>query len=179
MLSAQASPFVPLSFEPVVIFNDGVPAMVAQDEHEVLHNIPDEAIDEAFPPTAEEAAELEEAEHYVNLMARLALMEEREEAARNDHIGLAKRWEARRELVGRPRQAKHLVSHVEHGKRCSLHEDLGQDLVIHDQSRIDIEHRLRARQNAGNGKAAYKQHHGHHATQRKNSRPIQQPRKQS
>ena len=48
------------AFEPALefaIFNDGVPSSVfygSHPEHDVIHHIPDEAIDELFPPTAEE-----------------------------------------------------------------------------------------------------------------------------
>uniref|UniRef100_A0A6T6G227 Uncharacterized protein n=1 Tax=Craspedostauros australis TaxID=1486917 RepID=A0A6T6G227_9STRA len=183
MLSAHATPFVPLTYEPVelAIFNDGVPAMVPTDKHEVVHNIPDEAIDEIFPPTAEEAAELEIVEHYVSLMARLDLMEELEEAARNDHTGFLKRWEARRELSGRPRQARHSVSHVDHGKRPSIQRDITDGIVVHDQSHLELENRLRAREYSKSGglrqgKAAFKTklQAPHH---RRASNTIQQPRK--
>ena len=54
-LSPTAQPFQPaLEF---AIFNDGVPCSVfygCHPEHDVIHHIPDEAIDELFPPTAEE-----------------------------------------------------------------------------------------------------------------------------
>jgi hypothetical protein len=48
------------AFQPAwefAIFNDGVPCSVfygCNPEHDVIHHIPDEAIDELFPPTAEE-----------------------------------------------------------------------------------------------------------------------------
>merc|ERR1719378_1792619 len=72
--------------------------------------------------TAQEAAELEAVEVFVEMMAALSRMEEREEIARfsEDHTGLGKRWEARRELVGKPRPAKHSVEKVVHGKRPAL-----------------------------------------------------------
>jgi hypothetical protein len=54
-LSPTAQAFQPaLEF---AIFNDGVPSSVfygSHPEHDVIHHIPDEAIDELFPPTAEE-----------------------------------------------------------------------------------------------------------------------------
>ena len=60
------------------IFNQGVPSLTfSGSESEFLHTIADEAIDEAFPPNAAEAAELEAAETFVSLMAQLALLEEK------------------------------------------------------------------------------------------------------
>lgn len=58
-------------------------------------------MDEAFPPTAEDAAELEAVEIYVELMARLDLLERQEEAERLVHEALQRRLHARRGLVGR------------------------------------------------------------------------------
>ena len=53
-LSPLAQPFQPMEF---AIFNDGVPSSVfygSHPDHEVLRLISDEAIDELFPPSAEE-----------------------------------------------------------------------------------------------------------------------------
>jgi hypothetical protein len=62
--------------------------------------------------------ELEAVEMFVEMMANLAHLEEKEEMTRfsEDHVGLAKRWEARRELHGKPRPPKHLVQKVVHQK---------------------------------------------------------------
>ena len=72
VLSPQAAPFHPLSYEPInlAVYNDGVPSLAFSkgSESEVLHGISDDTIDEAFPPTAEEAAELEAAELFVSMM---------------------------------------------------------------------------------------------------------------
>ena len=102
------------------IFNDGVPSLVPVSEADIsdlLHGIPDDAIDETFVPTAEEAAEIEAAMDFVDTMATLAYMEEQEEMARFNFGHIKKRWESRRAegLNGRPRPAKHLVKPVHHG----------------------------------------------------------------
>jgi len=61
ILSPLASPFVPIEAHNDVdsafraIYINGVPELVAfgeHSDHEVIHNIPDEAIDELFPPNA-------------------------------------------------------------------------------------------------------------------------------
>ena len=54
--SATAQPFHPMSVE-FAIFNDGVPSSVFygdHPEHAVVRHIPDEAIEELFPPAADE-----------------------------------------------------------------------------------------------------------------------------
>ena len=173
VLSPQATAFTP-SFEPVnlAIFNDGVPAMSFQPGHEseLLHGIPDDAIDEAFPPTAEEAAELEAAEYFVSLMANLAFLEEREEATRSVHAGLKKRWEARRELVGRPRLPKHLVHSVPHGEPRLADSN---SLVVHDHAHEVLENRMRAKESSRMAKPRVTKKVAKGPVQK----PIQQPRK--
>jgi hypothetical protein len=73
-------------------------------EHEVVQHIPDEAIEEMFPPSAEDVAEMEAADDFVETMAWLSYLDECDEQARFNFAGLKKRWEARREagLVGKP-----------------------------------------------------------------------------
>jgi hypothetical protein len=119
-LNADAPPFHPM-YEPVnlAIFNDGVPSMTLPSEADrakILHGIEDEAIDENFPPDAEDAAELEEAEAFVLEMAQLALLEEREERARSGFVHIKKRWEVRRAAGprGRPHPAMNLIVPVDH-----------------------------------------------------------------
>ncbi|KAL7544501.1 hypothetical protein ACHAWF_007877 [Thalassiosira exigua] len=56
--SDSAEPARPLEF---AIFNDGIPSSVfygIHPEHEVVQHIPDEAIEELFPPNAEEVSSL-------------------------------------------------------------------------------------------------------------------------
>ena len=61
MVSPLASPFVPVESRDDIqsdfraIYVNGVPELVAfgeHSDHELIHNIPDETIDELFPPTA-------------------------------------------------------------------------------------------------------------------------------
>jgi hypothetical protein len=118
-LSPYASPFHPMN-EPahLCIFNDGIPSLM-MPAHDAAQGISDEALDEAFPPDAQEAAELEAVQQFVEMLATLSLLEEREEAARLNFTGVKKRWESRRAegLVGRPHSATHLVepkAHVPH-----------------------------------------------------------------
>jgi hypothetical protein len=50
----MAQPFQPIEF---AIFNEGVPSSVfygAHPEHDIVSHIADEAIDETFPPSAED-----------------------------------------------------------------------------------------------------------------------------
>lgn len=58
-LSPSAEPFEPPAPLEFAIFNDGIPSSVfygCHPEHEVLTHIPDEAIEELFPPSAEEVS---------------------------------------------------------------------------------------------------------------------------
>ena len=62
-LSPLAQTFQPMEF---AIFNDGVPSSVfygSHPDHEVLRLISDEAIDELFPPSAEEVRHVSVAVH--------------------------------------------------------------------------------------------------------------------
>lgn len=172
VLSPLAAPFHPIMGEEVnpTIFHNGVPVLTVQgSESDFLRTISDEALDDAFPPTAEEAAEMEAAEFFVNLMANLALLEEREEAIRAEHVGLKKRWEARRSLEGKPKAAMHSINEVKHGAPHLLES---RDIVPHASMPLT---QVRAVQNAKskidvkmNKKLGNKMAF---------MRPIQQPRK--
>ena len=124
-LSATAPPFHPSSLEHedfAYVYNDGVPGMVLTSEHdvaEVLYGIQDQAIDENFPPTAEEAAEMEAVQAFVEMMATLAFLEEREEQSRNNFESFDKRWERRRAegLTGKPHPPKGSVQPKIHSPR--------------------------------------------------------------
>lgn len=59
--SPSAQPFVPSASLEFAIFNDGIPSSVfygAHPEHEVVQHIPDDAIEELFPPSAEDVSAL-------------------------------------------------------------------------------------------------------------------------
>jgi hypothetical protein len=185
VLSPLAPAFHPQAFyEPVnlAIFNDGVPSCMFQAGQEtmLLHGITDDALDEAFPPDASDAAELEACEFFVSLMSNLAYLEEREEAARSEyHLGLKKRWAARRELIGRPRPPRNSVHSVSHGDHFMTDS---QDLVVQDNNRHSIEHQMRAR-NYDATRGHNQIHNNKKMMQNymplKNRMPIIQPRKQS
>jgi len=129
MLSPLATPFTytgaPNHVESVfkAIYVNGVPQLVAfgeHSDHEVIHNIPDDAIDELFPPTATDAAELDATDDFLRTMVDLSFLEEREEKARNDEFfHMKKRWESRRQegLKGKGKQTQSHVGmrHVIHG----------------------------------------------------------------
>lgn len=182
MLSVSAKPFHPVHGPEMnaVVYNDGIPSCTYEGTgSEFSHSIADETIDEVFlgSMSAQEAAEIEAVEVFVEMMATLARMEEREEVARfsEDHTGLGKRWEARRELVGKPRPAKHSVKKVVHGTRPG--EEKATDLVAFASNVLREEHRTRQREVARAAKLASHKtapHHAHHQAKK----PIQQPRKQ-
>lgn len=181
MLSVTAKPFHPVHSPEInaVVYNDGIPSCTFEGTgSEFSHSITDETIDEVFlgSMTAQEAAELEAVEVFVEMMAALSRMEEREEIARfsEDHTGLGKRWEARRELVGKPRPAKHSVKKVVHGTRPSVEK--ATDLVAFASNVLREEHKTRQREVARAAKLAsnHKTHHAHHQAKM----TIQQPRKQ-
>lgn len=173
-LSPDAPSFYPSSFEHgdfAYVYNDGVPGFVLTCENdvaEVLHGIQDKAIDENFPPTAEEAAEMEAVQAFVEMMAGLALMEEHEERARVDFASFEKRWEARRAegLTGKPNPPKGLVQLKNHHPRLAQSvKTLVKTSPVHVHPPKD------------HGPAKFAIHKnpkhisGHH--------PIQQPRKQN
>lgn len=180
VLSPLAKPFHPLMGQDVnsIIYNDGVPALAFQGSpSQFLHTIEDETLDEAFPPSAEDAAELEAVEIFVEMMATLSYLEDKEEAARDLHSGLKKRWEARRELVHRPKPAKHLVKSVVHAQPNTVGS---LDIVVFDHSHVLQEHRLRQRESAHMAKLSMpKKNNGNKMSMMHQHKPIQQPRKQN
>lgn len=179
-LSASAKPFHPHCFyEPVsvAIYNEGIPSMVLKSEDavsQILHGIQDEALDEEFPPDAQEAAELEAVEIFVEMMAQLSLLEEMEERARTSFSHIKKRWEARRKegLKNRPRSPKHMVDRSDHKTQThTLFSSQCRSVVPyshhHNREKV-LQHEAVARRNETVRKMPVMQ------------RPvIQQPRKQS
>ena len=179
-LSVDAAPFRPsgLWYDPVniCIYNDGEPTMTLvteKDRYDILHGINDEALDQVFPPNAEEAFELETTEAFVQEMAILAMLEEREEQARCTFCYHEKRWEVRRAAgpSGRPRPAMHLIIPVVHNAKIhvpdttalAFHQFSGRRSGEHYE-RSKIEKRLCSRRTK---------------TAAPPSRPIVQPRKNS
>lgn len=179
LLSPLATPFQPSSSSSMngVIFNDGVPSLVSND-NEILHGIQDETIDECFPCDAADAAELEAVEMFVDILATLSVLEEREERARASFTGFPKRWEARREegLVGKPKPSHgsiELVDHVHVGKAVTT-----KDLVLVDHRLTPaaiLESRQRAREESRRINSRTEKKMG----RINQPRPLQQPRKQN
>jgi len=188
VLNPLASSFHPRFDEPLdfgTIYTNGVPSASfsgTHPEHDTLHNIPDNAIDEAFPPSANEAAELDAVMDFVLTMSYLNVVEEQEEKARMNFSHVGKRWEARRTrgMVGRPHPAKSPKAGNSLGM-AKNHQMYSQetDIVLYDWGKKnympyhDMEC-MRSR-NIGRG------HHGihkRHASGRGHMKPIQQPRKQ-
>jgi len=170
-----------------VVFNDGVPSSMLSD-HDIVYGYSGEALDENFPPTAQDAAELEAVEFFVDIMATLDMLEDMEEKARSSFCHIKKRWEARREdgLVSKPRPAKHSVQPVDHTSSSS-HHAVGKSLMTTDVVPFDqsnrvlavalLHSRTRAREdfrraNNSNNKGNAKLNHGLR-------KPLQQPRKQN
>jgi hypothetical protein len=142
-LSASAKPFHPYTFhDPVnsMIYNDGIPSMVMGSKDgmsQILHGIQDDALDEEFPPDAQEAAELEAVEIFVEMMAQLSLLEEMEESSRVDFHHIKKRWECRRQegLKSRPHAPRNLVDRNEHKASMSSFAANCRSLVPHSHHR--------------------------------------------
>ena len=176
-MRADAPPFHPSSFEHGdfgYVYNDGVPGYVLTSEHdvaEVLHGIQDTAIDENFPPTAQEAAEMEAVQAFVEMMAQLSFWEEHEEEARS-FVSLEKRWECRRAegLMGKPNPAKGLVQPKDHSPR------LAQSIKTLVKMAPASHHVHPPKEVAKHPKVAMPKTTKHGATGR---HPIQQPRKQN
>lgn len=102
LLSPLAVPFQPSSeffFDnsEFVIYNDGMPSMVcANGRGDIIGGISEEALDLMFPPSAQDVAEMEACDIFVEFLAVLSLMEDQEELARKQFGHIPKRWEARR-----------------------------------------------------------------------------------
>jgi hypothetical protein len=121
ILSPLAAPFYPSSnmeeecpFS--VIYSNGIPTGLI-NEHESIANIPDYTIDEKFPPTAVDAAEMDAVDDFLNVMVDLSFIEDREERGRTDIGSVAsRRWEAKRQegLKGRPHLSYGSVERIIH-----------------------------------------------------------------
>jgi len=187
VLSPLASPFVPVkvpydtnsAFRAIYI--NGVPELVAfgeHSDHEVIRNIPDEAIDELFPPTATDAAELDATYEFLRTMVDLSYLEEREEKARNGFSHVKKRWESRRQegLKGKPTQGNNIdMRRVIHG--TSMLDPAEKNIVtfgtnIVRSSFVEQDSRIREKSMTKHQNIP-RRSKGLHG----NSRTIQQPRK--
>lgn len=191
VLSPLATPFVPTregyqefaSFSG--LYNDGVTAGVFYGnhvDHTVIHNIPDDSIEEIFPPSAADAAELDAVDDFLRAMVDLSFLEEDEEKTRENYGHyLKKRWEARRQngLLGKPhtfsRSGMQNMNHafanmLKPNERKLVHFDR------HRRAHCNIENKRRLLAAAKNhdrhlyGKKGCGSSYGY-------SKPIQQPRK--
>uniref|UniRef100_A0A6U3S1N0 Uncharacterized protein n=2 Tax=Ditylum brightwellii TaxID=49249 RepID=A0A6U3S1N0_9STRA len=184
LLSPLASPFTPTpryaeASPEFVIFADGKPSLVCagdHPEHEILQGIDDSAIDEMFPPTAEEAAEIEAVEFFVTTLAEISLLEDREERARTAFSHIKKRWEARRGagLRGKPYPAR---SNPDQFKSAGLAKSKETSLISTEHyprafALPDVESRLRCK-DAKRREISQKINKNQH----RQLMPIQQPRK--
>jgi hypothetical protein len=163
------------------IFDDqGMPILSPVDsegESKIIRGISDEALDEKFPPTAEDAAELEAVELYVTTMASLAMLEEQEEKMRNDPAHhLPKRWEVRREqgLVRRPREATREADKIAKAHRKV--DPAGEDEAIirfdrRGHSAMAVTRTMEAKHSHAMKYPAFAR------ASKKLNKPIQQPRK--
>lgn len=176
MLSPTAHPFHPIaSPESFQIFNDGIPSLVPL-ESDIIHGFSDDAIDECFPPTAEDAAELDAVEEFIRILVHLEMLEEREERVRNDFSLMPKRWAARRELQGRPRPAR---STPEVQPRRSTKED-ELNLVIFDRKQRNFDCEKMEHHHSHKDMSMMSKHQvtrSNKALNGRPTRPIIQPRK--
>eukprot|EP01083_Nonionella_stella_P211183 763851_1 len=181
ILSPHANPYVPMtghcedesSFK--AIYVNGKPELVLtgeHPEHEIIHNIADDAIDEVFPPTAADAAELEALDNFLTMMVNLSYLEESEEKARNEMSHIKKRWESRQGLKGRPHNVTNMATRTNHILFSTEEKNLvryGQHLRKSSNSSMDS--RKREPFMVKNNKSkANKNLHGY-------IKPIHQPRK--
>ena len=115
ILSPLAPTFTPNTAQ-FAIYNNGVPSMVSageKGESEIIAGLSDEVLDIIFPLTAQDVAEMEECDAFVDVLATLSLLEDQECVYRQHFEQFhRKRWESRREngLVGRPRPARNTIS---------------------------------------------------------------------
>lgn len=195
VLSAEASPFHPPATYheaiDIAIYNDGVPCMTLvseEDRCKILHGITDEAIDEGFPLDAADAAEIEVMEEFVIEMANLAMLEEREEQARQSFNHIKKRWEARRKQGPSqhgPRPRMNLIVPTEHVTKTPHNNHTPptvSSLVPYSHSLRAMEDKMRAQEVVQSRRGSVEPRHiksGTNSNNNKTRRPIQQPRKDS
>ena len=183
ILNPTAQSFHPRFNEPLdfgTVFNNGVPSAVLTGtqypEHDTLHNISDDALEEAFPPTADEAAEIDAMMDFVLTMSYFDVIEEQEEHARSGFSCHGKRWEVRRGegLRGRPHSARSEPSAI---------VARNHHLFADDTSIVSHNHSPRTFQPYSDMESMRSTYHGKARTSPKKkmingfTRPIHQPRK--
>eukprot|EP00574_Skeletonema_japonicum_P004641 CAMPEP_0201723698 /NCGR_PEP_ID=MMETSP0593-20130828/7650_1 /ASSEMBLY_ACC=CAM_ASM_000672 /TAXON_ID=267983 /ORGANISM="Skeletonema japonicum, Strain CCMP2506" /LENGTH=173 /DNA_ID=CAMNT_0048214829 /DNA_START=114 /DNA_END=635 /DNA_ORIENTATION=- len=173
---------MPTSALEFAIYNEGRPSCTFygnQSEHDVLQCINEEAIETCFPPSAEDAAELDAAEDFVETMAWLSFLDECDERARFSFEGLGKRWSARRAagLIGKPNPMREgvVVSRPRAGTFTTGGSSISEtDLVSYTPRKFEEKPRRFGKMHGG-------QQYGHVPRNVKTSHSfnIQQPRKQN
>ena len=181
LLSPLAPAFTPSKPE-FAIYNDGVPCMISAGERgevEIIAGLSDEVLDIIFPLTAEDAAELEECDSFVETLATLSILEDQETLFRQRfHDFHVKRWEARREegLIGRP-----------HPKRNTIKPKIHRNLKMGREDETNIvsfAHSLKQKERLSLKKLNKAENKSLKAQKKmksfvSNTRPIIQPRKQN
>lgn len=144
-LSPLAKPFEPslsTSFDGASffhIYNNGVPSMIhSSGEFEIIEGVSDEAIENLFPPTLEELHEMDEVDMFVEMLAEIAILEDRDAAARS-FADVKKRWAARRK-EGVPVRGTAESSSTHHSRARSYHFNpvAGVPMVQHHRLSTDI-----------------------------------------
>jgi hypothetical protein len=102
-----------------VIYNDGVPSLTPQNLKDILAGIDDEAIDENFAPDAQEAAELEVVDQFLNELADIDMLEDRE--VRPGHIF---------DVISFSQHIPYLESRSEHGMDFTTSANAGKVVVL-------------------------------------------------
>jgi len=185
LLSPLAEPFLPHPIfynQPALqfsIFNDGIPTLYPVDQHDIVTGISDEAIEDHFPPTMDELAELEEVDFFVQMLAHLDLLESREEQSR-DFADLTKRWSTRRK-----EGAKNNKPH-DQGQSSRYHQSHDHGWLGLNEQATDLVQFNKGKDYKRNGQdiAAQKRANNDHSKRNpkaniQHKRPIQQPRKQN
>lgn len=175
-LRADAKPFYAQTYEPVdiAIYNSGVPSLTVPNEQglsDILHGIEDPM--DSFPPDAEDAFELEMAEQFVEEMANLSLLEERDQRARTHFTHVQKRWEVRRATGprGRPKKAMNLIVPENHLSNKSA--NVTTLVVSSRHHRMHLQNKMHAEE-----LKQRREPRSMKMTAMKHTQPIQQPRKQ-
>jgi len=166
VLSPLAAPFYPSQYP---LMSNGMP-VATLNTHEAIRGYSDQAIDEVFPPSAADAAEMDDLDDFLAVMVDLSFIEDREEKGRND-LGCVttKRWETKRKegLKGKPHLSYGSVERV-------IHENTR---IQQDETRL-VTHRRHVDRNAF---VPSNRNNVHYTNQRNNSirytKHIQQPRK--
>jgi len=169
------------------IFDGNGPCLTVEpgSMHDILHGIQDQAIDEKFPPSAGEAAELEEAEMHVLVLAMLSMLEDREERTRSDfsHF-IQKRWSTRRTeglpINRKPRSSKGLIERVEHGHNPSpslSSWDCRAVVEYYDLNEHKRNDRHRNRKDFRQGRGGHSRGGNWKRGLKGHQRPLHQPRK--